>query len=67
MRYIFLLAIGLGVGYGLGFQDAKLNDQNIVARLVDMVGGSTRDKIRTDADAQMNGIDPDTAAHTSRK
>jgi hypothetical protein len=67
MRYIFLLAIGLGVGYGLGFQDAKVNDENIVARLVAMVGGSTRDKVQTDADAQMNGIDPDTAAHTTKK
>jgi hypothetical protein len=62
MRYLVLLALGLGVGYGLGFQDAKQNDQNIVARIVNMVGGSTRDKLRTDADAQMDHVDPDSAA-----
>jgi len=63
MRYLVLLAIGLGVGYGLGFQDAKQNDKNIVSRLVDMVGGSTRDKLRTDADAQMDKVDADSASH----
>jgi hypothetical protein len=63
MRYLALLAIGLGVGYGLGFQDAKQNEQNIVTRLVGMVGGSTRDKMRNDADDQMNSVDPDTAGH----
>jgi hypothetical protein len=62
MRYLFLLAVGLSVGYGLGFQDAKQNDQNIVARLVQMVGGSTRDKLVTDVDSQMDKVDPDSAA-----
>ncbi|HWZ59420.1 MAG TPA: hypothetical protein VNW46_10635 [Gemmatimonadaceae bacterium] len=63
MRYLVLLAIGLGVGYGLGFQDAKQNDKNIVARLVDMVGGSTRDKLTTDADAQMDKAETDSTSH----
>jgi hypothetical protein len=63
MRYIFLLALGLGVGYGLGFQDAKQNDQNVVARIVNMVGGSTRDKLRTDADAQMDKAENDSTSH----
>jgi hypothetical protein len=63
MRYLILLALGLAVGYGLGFQDAKANDKNIVARLVEMVGGSTRDKVSGDVDAQTNAVDPDTSAH----
>jgi hypothetical protein len=63
MRYLILLALGLSIGYGLGFQDAKENDKNIVARLVEMVGGSTRDKVSGDVDAQTNAVDPDTSAH----
>jgi hypothetical protein len=63
MRYLVLLAIGLGVGYGFGFQDAKQNDKNIVARLVEMVGGGTRDKVSGDIDGQMNGVEPDSAPH----
>ena len=63
MRYLFLLALGLGVGYGLGFQDAKQNDKNIVARTVEMVGGSTRDKMVNDVDGQMDKVDADSASH----
>ena len=63
MRYLVLLALGLGVGYGLGFQDAKQNDKNIVSRLVEMVGGSTRDKMVNDVDGQMDKVETDSLGH----
>jgi hypothetical protein len=57
LKYVILLALGICVGYGLGFQDAKQNDLNVVARLVAQVGGSNRDNVKTDVDAQMNKFD----------
>lgn len=50
MRNIVLLIIGLAVGYSFGFKDAKTNDQNIVTRIIGKVGGSSRDKVRSNSD-----------------
>jgi hypothetical protein len=57
LRYVILLVIGVCVGYGLGFQDAKQNDENVVARLVMRVGGNNRENVKTDVDAQMDKVD----------
>ena len=57
LKYVILLVIGVCVGYGLGFQDAKQNDENVVARLVQRVGGTNRDNVKTDVDAQMEKVD----------
>jgi hypothetical protein len=57
LKYVILLVIGVCVGYGLGFQDAKQNDENVVARLVMRVGGNNRNNVKTDVDAQMDQID----------
>jgi hypothetical protein len=57
LKYVILLVIGICVGYGLGFQDAKQNDENVVARMVDQVGGRNRENVKTDVDAQMNHLD----------
>ena len=57
LKYVILVVIGVCVGYGLGFQDAKQNDENVVARLVMRVGGNNRDNVKTDVDAQMDKVD----------
>ena len=57
LKYVILLVIGIVVGYSLGFQDAKQHDQNVVARLVDRVGGTNRENMKTDVDAQMENVD----------
>lgn len=57
LKYVILLVIGICVGYTLGFQDAKQNDQNVVARLVLRVGGSNRENMKTDVDGQMDNVD----------
>lgn len=54
MKYVFILAIGLAVGYGYGFSDAKVNRKSIVTRLVERVGGSNRDEFRNDIDGRMD-------------
>lgn len=57
LKYVILLVIGICVGYSLGFQDAKQHDENVVARVVDRVGGSNRENMKTDVDAQMDKVD----------
>jgi len=57
LKYVILLVIGICVGYTLGFQDAKQNEVNVVARLVQRVGGSNRENVKSDVDAQMDNVD----------
>ena len=57
MKYLFILAIGVAIGYGYGFKDARKNDENVVTRLVNRVGGDNRGKYRTDIDKQMQSVE----------
>ncbi|MFL5581682.1 MAG: hypothetical protein ACJ8AO_15040 [Gemmatimonadaceae bacterium] len=57
IKTIFILLIGLAVGYSYGFSDAKKNDRTIFARTVGKVGGSTRGKVGNDLDARMDSLD----------
>jgi hypothetical protein len=57
MRYVIILAIGICIGYGYGFRDAKQNDKTVVERVVDRVGGSTRDNMKTDVDRKMREVE----------
>lgn len=52
-RLLFLLLIGIALGYALGFQDAKMHDDNVVTRLVERAGGSTRARVSSDVDSKM--------------
>ena len=57
MRYVILLAIGLGAGYYTGFKDGKTTGVSVVERVVEKVGGSTRGKYSTDVEAQVAGAE----------
>ena len=57
MRYIVLLALGIAIGYAYGFSDAKTHDQNVVERMLNHAGGSTRGDIGTDVDSTMNKLE----------
>jgi len=50
MRNIVILIVGLAVGYSFGYKDARTHDENIVTRIIGKVGGSSRDKVRSNAD-----------------
>lgn len=54
IRTILLLAVGVAIGYFLGFGDARKNQHNIVERLVDRAGGAMRDSLRNDIDARVD-------------
>jgi hypothetical protein len=47
---IFALVIGIAIGYGYGFQDAKVHKKSIVERTLDRVGGKNRGAYNNDLD-----------------
>jgi len=53
LKYLVVLALGVGAGYHLGFKDARLHHTTIVSRVIDGVGGSNRENYRNDIDKQM--------------
>lgn len=57
LKYIFVLVVGIAIGYFYGFDDAKKNDETVVRRVVDRVGGSNRGKYSTDVDAKMQAVE----------
>lgn len=44
MRFIFAIAIGIGIGYFAGFSDAQKHDRNIVERTVNKTGDRSRER-----------------------
>jgi hypothetical protein len=57
LKYVFVLVVGIAIGYFYGFDDAKKNDENVVTRVVERVGGSNRGKYATDVDAKMEAAE----------
>jgi hypothetical protein len=57
MRTIFILFVGLALGYWYGFRDARTHTEplqrRVAERLVTRAGGASRDRVRSDVDAQM--------------
>jgi hypothetical protein len=56
-KALLLLAIGLAVGYWLGFNDAQNNTDDIITRLVTRTGGSTRDAVQSNADRMLDSVE----------
>jgi hypothetical protein len=56
-KFIFILVVGISIGYFYGFDDAKKHDENVVTRVVDRVGGSSRGKYNNDIDKQMDRLE----------
>ncbi len=54
-KLLFILAIGIVIGYGYGWKDAQQNEKAIYERIVDQIGGSNRDLVRNDIDAKLAG------------
>jgi hypothetical protein len=59
MRFIFIFALGVSLGYWVGFKDARKHKYDVVARTVARVGGSTRAEVSGDMDKKMRGVDDD--------
>jgi hypothetical protein len=57
LKFAIVLVIGIAIGYFYGFDDAKKNDENVVTRVVERVGGSNRGKYSTDVDKKMEALE----------
>jgi hypothetical protein len=47
---IFALILGIAIGYGYGFRDAKIHKKSIVERTIDRVGGKNRGAYNNEID-----------------
>jgi hypothetical protein len=54
-KFLFALAIGIALGYNYGWNDAQENEKIVYERVVDRIGGSNRDLVGNDVDAQLAG------------
>jgi hypothetical protein len=52
-KFLVALAIGIALGYQYGWNDAQLNQKAFPERVVDRIGGSSRDHVGNDIDARM--------------
>ena len=57
LKFAIVLVAGIAIGYFYGFDDAKKNDENVVTRVVERVGGSNRGKYNADIDKQMQAAE----------
>lgn len=55
-RVLFLLAVGIAIGYFIGFGDAQTHEKNIIGRTIERAGGSARDKVGNDIDARYDKV-----------
>jgi hypothetical protein len=59
IRVIFIFVVGLGLGYWVGFKDARMHKEDVVARTVARVGGQTRRDVGVDVDQKMQKVEQD--------
>jgi len=52
-KYFFILALGIAIGYGYGWKDAHKNTRHIAERVLDRIGGESRELVSGDIDKQM--------------
>jgi hypothetical protein len=57
LRIVFLLFVGIVIGYFIGFSDAQKYDENIVKRVVARVGGAAaRSGVSNDIDRKYDKV-----------
>ncbi len=56
-KYLFILAIGIALGYSYGWKDAQINSQHIAERLVERIGGDNKKNMDADIDAKMRSAE----------
>ncbi|HYV96682.1 MAG TPA: hypothetical protein VE967_04415 [Gemmatimonadaceae bacterium] len=55
-RVLFLLIVGISIGYFAGFKDGRQHDRTVIQRLVDRAGGAARSSVGNDIDAKMDKV-----------
>ena len=56
-KYLVILAVGVAIGNGYGWKDAQANEKNVAERVVDRIGGETRERMENDVDKRFQSAD----------
>jgi len=51
-KYLLILALGVALGYSYGWKDAQVNEKHIAERMLEGVGGATRERMGNDIDGK---------------
>lgn len=51
-KFLFALVVGVAIGYGYGWKDAKAHERHVAERLLERIGGETRDRMGNDIDTR---------------
>ena len=61
MRTLFILGVGVTLGYWYGFRDARTHrdplQRRVAEQLVHRAGGASRERVRTDVDDRMQQLE----------
>lgn len=52
-KYLVLLALGVAIGYGYGWKDAKKHTKHVAERVLERIGGDSRELMSADIDRKM--------------
>lgn len=56
-KFLLILSVGVAIGYGYGWKDAHVHEQPVVERVLDRIGGETRDRMGNNVDARYQTAD----------
>jgi hypothetical protein len=56
-KALFLLVVGVALGYWLGFTDAQGHNENVAVRLINQVGGKTRSTVKSNTDQALDSLE----------
>jgi hypothetical protein len=56
-KYLVILSVGVAMGYGYGWKDAQTNAKNLAERVLDRIGGETRERMGNDVDKRFPAPD----------
>jgi hypothetical protein len=57
LKYLVILAVGVAMGYGYGWKDAQANTKHVAERVLDRIGGETRERMGNDVDRRFQAAD----------
>ncbi len=57
LKYLVILAVGVAMGYSYGWKDAQANTKHVAERVLDRIGGETRERMGNDVDRRFQAAD----------